>query len=226
MSWGACCGKRKGRKSNLDDIGRLAGSRQGQHRQGVQTGKQSPPQTASRFRPSVYYVKGSRVPVETLGSDTDRDSRFFSEPQRRDTSVHAQNRPPADLSMQGNPTLLFLLNWQTIPPLARMSVIQRAVRAGNSSMLPVIREGVGPEGGDSIRMGRRPEVAYLNRTLPRTATGHGEGTSHGLLERVAATWHGRRAHYRERDVTDSSQAADDIHTARRMKELRQCRSEC
>ncbi|XP_025078286.1 uncharacterized protein LOC112554612 isoform X2 [Pomacea canaliculata] len=98
----------------------------------------------------VYYVKGSLVPVECLRPGIDRDSRLFREKGRK--SGARTQRPTtvnADVYM-GNPCLLFLLNWQTIPPLSRLSLLRRTVQSGRVfSALPTISEGY--VGGECFR---------------------------------------------------------------------------
>ncbi|KAK7496931.1 hypothetical protein BaRGS_00011911 [Batillaria attramentaria] len=229
-----CCGKIQASQNGLDDIDKLSGSQR--YEKGQRKCKWRSDQTAPGCRPSVYYVKGSRVPVETLGSDTGRDSRFLGlDRHRQDNAALSRptagrmNTESAELAM-GNPTLLFLLNWQTIPPFTRLAVIQRAAHAGNTSMLPIIRE-VGQEVGDSSRRGRRAEVAFRDGNLPgMTSGGEGEGQAarDGLFRQVAATGTSvdiPRVHGRDRHTSPHAVASDGIRT-RLEDPARRCRSEC
>ncbi|XP_076465450.1 uncharacterized protein LOC143297152 [Babylonia areolata] len=104
---------------------------------------------------SLYYVKGSRIPVESLeDGGQDNDSRYYYPPCH-----HTASASP------GNPCLLFLMNWQMISPLSRLAVLQRAVHCRQRSMLPVIREVASEQeaGGDTCHRGGRGRTSRASR---------------------------------------------------------------
>ncbi|KAL8615923.1 hypothetical protein ACOMHN_034599 [Nucella lapillus] len=111
-------------------------------------------QRGGKHAANVYYVKGSSIPVECLELNCN-DSRLYYQPRRHKTSTSS-----------GNPSLMFLMNWQIIPPLSRLAVLQRAVHCRHRSLLPVIREASGSEGGgDSRQRGGRNTTSRQSRGL-------------------------------------------------------------